>query len=115
MARIVLIRSSAEHSIMRELAAVELLGFAGPGLGVAALEVWNPDRFGAGSARRRTVVPPRHPGSESLEDAILDVAAARRRARIPATTVAAIVRMVPAPPRPPRSSSGPEAHHTASE
>jgi hypothetical protein len=41
-------------------------------------------------------------------DAILHVAAARRRARIPATTVAAIVRMVPAPPRPPRSSSGPK-------
>ena len=54
------------------------------------------------------MVPPRNPGSESLDDAILDVAAARRRARIPATTEAAIVRMVPASPRPPRSSSGPK-------
>ena len=54
------------------------------------------------------MVPPRNPGNESLEDAILDVAAARRRARIPATTEAAIVRMVPASPRPPRSSSGPK-------
>src|ERR1035441_9152421 len=47
-------RSSAEHSIMQELAAVELLGFAGPGLGAAALEGWNPNRFGSGSARRGT-------------------------------------------------------------
>ena len=101
-------RSSAEHSIMQELGSGRTPGFCGAGFGQGGTGGMEPKSVRRWICQEKNCGSAAEPRQRVPRDAILDVAAARRRARIPATTVAAIVRMVPAPPRPPRSSSGPK-------
>ena len=76
--------ASAELSIVRESAGVGLVGLADPGPGLRTLDPWKLNRFGAGPARnaKLSLVPPRNCDEQSLEGAILDLAAASRKEHV---------------------------------